>query len=69
MEVGVVHSVIGVHNTPTVGEEAVVQTLPVPIDSVHGLFPEQATILEVVPCMSIVDSELIIVAEVATDSM
>ena len=55
MEVGVVQSVVGVHNTPTGGEEEVVQTLPVPIDSVHGMFSEQVTILEVAPSMSIVD--------------
>ena len=43
---------------------------PVPIEAVQGPFPEeQATILEVVPSMSIVDSELIMVAEVAVSAM
>ena len=57
------------HTTPPLSEEAAAQVLPVPIEDVHGLFPEQATILEVVPFMSIVDSELIMVAEVAPESM
>ena len=54
--------------TPTVDcEEA--QMVP-PEVQVHGLGPdEQSTILEVVPLMSIVDSELIIVAEVAVSRM
>jgi hypothetical protein len=34
---------------------------------VHGLLPEQATILEGSPLMSIVDSELIMVAKVALE--
>ena len=55
MEVGVVQSGVGVHNTPTGGEEEVVQVLPVPIEAVHGLFlfPEQATILVESPKTSI----------------
>ena len=59
-----------VHTTPPSDEEAAEQVLPVPIEAVHGLFPEeQATILEESPSMSIVDSELIMVAEVAADEM
>ena len=60
------------HTTPSSDEEAAEQVLPVPIEAVHGLFPEeQATILEVVDLsiMSIVDSELIMVAEVALETM
>ena len=57
------------HTTPPSDEEAAEQVLPVPIEDVHGLFPEQATILEVpppaFPLMSIVDWEFIMVAEVA----
>ena len=68
VKVGVGHT-DSVHKTPTGGEEEVVQTLPVPKEAVHGLFPEQATILEESPFMSIVDSELIMVAEVAEESM
>ena len=66
MEVGVVHT--DVHNTPTVDAEA--QVVP-PESVVHGLFGEQVVILEVVPIsiMSIVDSELIMVAEVAVGAM
>ena len=37
------------HTTPPLPEEAAEQMLPVPIEAVHGLSPEQATILEVVP--------------------
>jgi hypothetical protein len=56
--------------TPTSvgGDEAAAQKVP-PESVVHGLFPEQATILEVVPLMSIADPELIIVTEVAADQM
>ena len=44
------------HTTPPLSEEAAAQAVP-PYDAVHGLLPEQATILEVVPIsiMSIVD--------------
>ena len=57
------------HTTPSSGEEAAEQVLPVPIEDVHGLFPEQATILELESEMSIVDSELIMVAEFAEEAM
>jgi hypothetical protein len=53
------------HTTPPSDVEAAEQVLPVPIEAVHGLFPEQATILEVVPSMSIADSEFTIVTEPA----
>ena len=56
------------HTTPPLFEVAAAQAVP-PYEAVHGLLPEQATILEVVPLMSIVDSELIMVAEVALDVM
>jgi L-fucose mutarotase/ribose pyranase (RbsD/FucU family) len=56
----------GKHTTPPSDEWAAEQVCPA---AVHGLFPEQATILEVVPLMSIVDWELIMVAEVAADQM
>ena len=49
--------------------EAAEQVLPVPIEAMHGLVGEQATILEPESEMSIVDSELIMVAEVASDLM
>jgi len=52
-----------VHRTPSSGDEAAEQDCT----DVHGVLPEQATILEVVPFMSIVDSELIMVAELAFD--
>ena len=55
------------HTTPPSDEPAAVQTFP--IEAVHGLLPEQATILEPESEMSIVDSELIMVAEVAPESM
>ena len=55
VEVAVIH-VDGVeHTTPPLPEEAAEQVLPVPMEAVHGLLPEQATILEVVPLISIVD--------------
>jgi hypothetical protein len=57
------------HTTPPSDEEAAEQVLPVPIEEMHGLFPEQVTILEMSPLMSIVDSELIMVAEVALEYM
>jgi hypothetical protein len=41
------------HTTPPSDVEADEQVFP--IEAVHGLFPEQATILEVVPFMSIAD--------------
>jgi hypothetical protein len=41
------------HTTPPSDEPAAAQIFP--IEAVHGLFPEQATILEVVPLMFIVD--------------
>ena len=54
--------------TPASGGEAAEQTFP--IEAVHGLFPEQATIiLVVVPLMSIADSELMIVIELASGLM
>ena len=53
------------HTTPPLSEEAAAQAVP-PLEAVHGL-SEQATILVVVPLMSIVDSELIMVAEVASE--
>ena len=65
MEVGVVHT--DVHNTPT-ADDAETQVVP-PESVVHGLFGEQVVIWEVVPSMSIVDSELIMVAEVASKRM
>ena len=54
------------HTTPPLSEAAA-QAGP-PYDAVHGLLSEQVVILEVSPLMSIVDSELIIVAEVAVKS-
>ena len=66
VEVGVVQS-DGVHNTPA-AVDAEAQMVP-PESVVHGLFGEQVVILEVNPLTSIVDSELIMVAEVATELM
>ena len=57
-----------VHRTPPLSEEAQVVP-PKPLETVHGSFDEQVTILEVSSLMSIVDSELIMVAEVAEESM
>ena len=70
MEVGAIHfDGVKEQMTPTSagGEEATAQNVP-PEAVVHGLFPEQETILVVYAdssTMSIVDSELIMVAEVA----
>ena len=59
-----------VHRTPPLPEEAAAQVVPPkPLETVHGLFDEQVTILEVSSLMSIVDSELIMVAEVAPEFM
>ena len=49
------------HTTPPLFEEAAAQAVS-PCEAVHGLFPEQATILET-PKMSIADSELMMVTE------
>jgi len=54
------------HTTPPLPEVAAAQVVP-PTEAVHGLLPEQATILEGSPLMSIVDSELIMVAKVALE--
>ena len=56
------------HTTPPLFEVAATQAVP-PYEAVHGLLPEQATILEPESEMSIVDSELIMVAEVALLTM
>ena len=50
------------HTTPPLSEEAAAQAVP-PYEAVHGPVPEQATIFEVVPLMSIADSELMMVTE------
>jgi hypothetical protein len=52
------------HTTPPLPEEAAAQAVP-PNEAVHGLFDVQVAILEVVPPMSIVDSESIMVTALA----
>ena len=68
VKVGVGHT-DSVHKTPTGGEEEVVQTLPVPIEFVHGLVGEQVMMLEPESEMSIVVSELIMMTEPTEDLM
>jgi hypothetical protein len=52
-EVGVMQFGGVEHTTPPLSEEAAAQAVP-PLEAVHGL-SEQATILVVVPLMSMVD--------------
>ena len=66
VEVGVMHGVE--HTTPPLFEEAAAQVVP-PKETVHGLFGEQVVILEVVPEMSIVVFESMMVTKSVEEAM
>ena len=55
------------HRTPLLGKSAAHVVAPKPLETVHGLFDEQVTILELESAMSIVVFELIMMTEPALD--